>query len=204
MFMFWSRGYFQSMMAYQGEGFKIGDLVQLRQRSITWVLVLALVIGLAGAYFIHLECYYKFGNNVLEGGDVSGGYRTMLVKSEYEELASFATSPKPPDTTRSALVGIGFLVTTALVILRSVFLRFPLHPLGYAMVESYGHPLWGPFLLCWVVKTIILRLGGMRLYRRLIPIFLGIVLGHFFAAGIVWGTISIFGELYKQYMVHFG
>ena len=204
MFMMFSRGYFQSMMGYQAESFKIAELANIRQRSITWVLMLALVIGLAGAYYIHLECYYKFGNNVLEGGDTEGGYRTRLVKSEYEELSSFSIAHKPPDRARSALVGVGFLVTTALVGLRALFLRFPLHPLGYAMVMSYGHPLWGPFLVCWMAKTIILKLGGMRLYRRLIPVFLGIVLGHFFTAGIVWGTVSIIGEMYKRYIVHFG
>jgi len=44
----------------------------------------------------------------------------------------------------------------------------------------------------------------MGMYRRLIPFFLGIVVGHFFTAGLVWGWLSIINEMYRRYVVHFG
>jgi hypothetical protein len=59
-------------------------------------------------------------------------------------------------------------------------------------------------MLVWMIKTLILRIGGMRMYRKLIPLFLGIVIGHFFVAGVVWGSISIYNEMYRYYVVHFG
>ena len=91
-----------------------------------------------------------------------------------------------------------------LVIVRSIFLRFPLHPLGFAMVMAYGSPLWGMFFLVWIIKSIILKIGGMSLYKRVIPFFLGIVIGHFVVAGMVWGFISLTGEVFRRYVVHFG
>lgn len=202
--MFLSRGYFQSMMAYQIEATKIADQARIRQRTMAWWLVVALVLGLAGAYVIHLQAYYKHGANILEGGTTQGGYRTRLAVTEFEELSSFVRVHKPPDTARTAAAATGLLVTAALVLLRTLFLRFPLHPLGFAMVTAYGHPLWGPFFLVWVVKSVVLRLGGMGMYRRLIPLFLGIVVGHFFTAGLVWGWLSIINEMYRRYVVHFG
>ncbi|MBI3923637.1 MAG: hypothetical protein HY318_19615, partial [Armatimonadetes bacterium] len=42
------------------------------------------------------------------------------------------------------------------------------------------------------VKLAINRYGGLRLYRQLVPLFLGIVIGHLFLAGVVWSTISLF------------
>jgi hypothetical protein len=111
---------------------------------------------------------------------------------------------RPPDEPRTVAAAFGALVVTALVILRTYFLRFPLHPLGYAMVGAYGGPLWGPFLMVWIVKSVILRLGGMRAYRRGIPFFLGLVIGHFFLAGLVWGWLSIINEMYRRYVVFFG
>jgi hypothetical protein len=60
------------------------------------------------------------------------------------------------------------------------------------------------FFLVWLTKSIALKVGGMRLYRRLIPFFLGIALGHFFTAGMVWGAIGSIGEMYRRYVVHFG
>ncbi len=204
LLMFLSRGYFQSMMAYQIEATRIAEVGHIRQRVMTWWLVAALVLGLAGAYVIHLQAYYMHGANILEGGTTQGGYRTRLAVTEYEELSSFMRGHTEPDRGRTGAAVAGVLVTTALIGLRTVFLRFPLHPLGYAMVTAYGGPLWGPFFIVWVVKTLVLRLGGMGMYRRLIPFFLGIVVGHFFTAGLVWGWLSIINEMYRRYVVHFG
>jgi len=35
-----------------------------------------------------------------------------------------------------------------------------------------------------MAKLIILRVGGVSLYRKALPFFVGLILGHFFAAGI--------------------
>ncbi|MFO8082002.1 MAG: DUF6785 family protein [Armatimonadota bacterium] len=205
MLMFLSRGYFQSMMAYQIEATKIADEARIKQRTMAVWLVVALLVGLAGAYVIHLQAYYTHGANILEGGTTQGGYRTRLAIQEYEGLTSFARGHKEPDRPRTIAAGTGFLITAGLIGLRSVFLRFPLHPLGFAMVTAYGGPLWGPFFIVWLIKTLVLRIGGMGMYRRLIPFFLGIVIGHFFTAGLVWGWLSaIYEEMGRRYVVHFG
>jgi hypothetical protein len=205
LLMFLSRGYFQSMMAYQIEATKIADEAKIKQRSMAMWLVVALLVGLAGAYVIHLHAYYTHGANILEGGTTQGGYRTRLAIQEYEQLSSFKLGHKEPDRPRTIAAGAGFLITAGLIGLRSIFLRFPLHPLGFAMVTAYGGPLWGPFFIVWLIKTLILRIGGMGMYRRLIPFFLGIVIGHFFTAGLVWGWLSaIYEEMGRRYVVHFG
>lgn len=202
---FLSRGYILAVSAYQIEGFKLADETGMKRKEMTWALVLALVAGLIIAYAIHLHAYYKFGANVLEGGTTEGGYRTYLAVGEFTELARFVESPKPPDISRIIAYSFGFLLTGALVVVRAVFLRFPLHPLGFAMVTAYDL-IWGPLFAVWVVKLIILRLGGVRLYRRLIPFFIGIIMGHYITAGLVWGLISAYGgeELFRRYGVWFG
>jgi hypothetical protein len=202
--MLLSRGFYQSMMAYQLESEKIASETNIKRRHLGPWLVAAMILGLLGAYWVHLTAYYTHGCNVLEGGTTEGGYRTALARGEFEELASFLKAPKPPDIPRSLAGAWGFVLTVGLVAIRSYFLRFPLHPLGFAMVASYGYPLWGPFLLVWIIKTIVLRIGGMRLYRQLVPFFLGVVIGHYFVAGLVWGWLSIFNEMYRRYCVHFG
>jgi hypothetical protein len=204
MFMWLSRGYYQSHGASAAEGLKLAEETGIRRRSMALVLILGVLVGLLGAYYVHLQAYYQYGANVLEGGTTEGGYRTYLARNDYLETASFLKAPKPPDRLRTAFTGVGLAVTLALVIARSVFLRFPLHPLGFAMVMAYGSPLWGMFFLSWLAKSIILRIGGMNLYKRLIPFFLGIVIGHFVVAGIIWSAISLTGEVFRRYVVHFG
>ncbi|MBU0609322.1 MAG: hypothetical protein KKI08_15660 [Armatimonadetes bacterium] len=203
-FMFVSRGYFQSNMAYQAEAMKIGQEARLRQRTLSWWLTAAVVIGFAGAAFIHLHAYYMHGANILEGGTTQGGYRVTLARTEFEELSGFMKAHRLPDRPRTYAALSGATIVAALVLLRTYFLRFPLHPLGFAMVTAYGGPLWGPFLLVWLIKTAILRLGGMRAYRRGIPFFLGLIVGHFFLSGLVWGWLSIINEMYRRYVVFFG
>jgi len=48
---------------------------------------------------------------------------------------------------------------------------------------------WFPCLVAWVVKGLILRWGGMRLYAKARPFFLGLVLGEFSSA-VVWTVFS--------------
>ncbi len=204
MFMFVSRGFFQTMMAYQLEASKIASIAQINQKAMARWLIVALLLGLMGAYYIHMKAYYSHGANVLEGGTTEGGYRTRVAKGDYDATAGYLRSHARPNTQRAIAGGVGFIVASALIVLRSLFLRFPLHPLGYAMVTSYGSPIWGPFFIVWLIKSIVLRVGGMRLYRQLIPLFIGIVLGHFFTAGMIWGWLNLFFDVQRAYTVHFG
>ena len=199
-----SRGYFPSMGAYQMEGFRIAQDANIRQRTMIYWMVAAMLLGLLGAYIMHLNVYYGFGANVLEGGTTQGGSRVQSSQIAWDALSGFVLAHKAVDW-KSTGAGIsGFVITILLVVLRGVFLRFPLHPLGFVMVMSYAGPIWGPFFIVWVLKSLILRIGGMGTYRRAIPFFLGLVLGHFFTAGVIWGTISLINDMYRRYGVWFG
>jgi len=204
---FLSRGYFPAFMAYQLESIKLGDDVKMNRRVMPFVIMLALVVGLAGGYWMHLDAFYEYGSNILEGGDgIRGGTRgASLIRQEYNILKSYLVSKNSPNYLRTGAVGFGFAFTTLLAILRRSFLQFPLHPLGFAMVTAYGDPLWGAFFAAWMFKLLITRFGGIGLYRKLIPGFLGVALGHFFTAGILWGILGTMGnEIFRGYGVWFG
>jgi hypothetical protein len=73
------------------------------------------------------------------------------------------------------------------------------------MGMTYGDPLWGPFFLAWACKIVSIRVGGMGLYRRLIPLFLGLVVGHYFTGGVVWALLGMTGNpAFLRYRVFFG
>jgi len=204
MFYWVSRGYFTSMGAYQIEGCRIASDSGIRQRTMIKVMVAALLIGLLGAYVVHLQAYYSFGANILEGGTTSGGSRVGSSVRAWDALSGFVKAHKAPDMQRTGAGISGFVITMLLMIARTFWLRFPLHPLGFVMVASYGGPIWGPFLIVWIVKSLLLRIGGMGTYRRMVPFFLGLVVGHFFTAGVVWGSVSLINDMYRKYGVWFG
>jgi hypothetical protein len=47
-----------------------------------------------------------------------------------------------------------------------------------------------PLLIAWVAKLLMLRYGGLRLYRMALPFFLGVILGEFTTGGI-WSIIGV-------------
>jgi hypothetical protein len=88
-------------------------------------------------------------------------------------------------------IGIGFAVTVFLNVFRLRFAGFPFHPVGYAISSSWSLSLlWMPLLIAWIIKTLLLRYGGLRAYRRALPFFLGIILGECIL-GSLWTLIGI-------------
>ncbi|HIE52296.1 MAG TPA: hypothetical protein EYP85_11105 [Armatimonadetes bacterium] len=186
--------YAEFMAAYGLDGLKLSDEARLRRRAFTWVLLLAMLTGFACACWVHLTAYYQYGENIVDGGSGFGDWRAQLALRKYESARRWLNQPLPTDWTRTGYTLAGFVLTLALTVTRFFVLRFPLHPLGYLIATAYRNecPLWGPFFVVWVLKSLILRLGGVRLYKQLIPTFLGLALGHFFCGGLVWGNITPF------------
>lgn len=50
---------------------------------------------------------------------------------------------------------------------------------------------WSSMFIAWLLKLTILRYGGSHLYRRLQPLFLGIVLGQVSSHGL-WMIVDYF------------
>ena len=50
--------------------------------------------------------------------------------------------------------------------------------------------VWFVFLISWLLKSIILKHGGFRAYRKATPFFFGLILGEF-TIGTVWTIIGV-------------
>jgi len=203
---FLSRGYFPGLMAFGIESLELGERMQARRREIIGALVIAFAVGLPLAYAMHLQAFYQYGANVLEGGTIAGGYRTSLARQEFDLLSGMVENPGLPQRLATGFAAGGAGVVVLLSVLRHHFLRLPVHPLGYALATSYGYLLWGPFFTVWLVKSLVVKLGGARAYRRLVPLFLGIAFGHLFVAGLLWGAFGALlpGELYRRLHIDIG
>ena len=90
--------------------------------------------------------------------------------------------------------GAGF--TVFLGAMRARFLWWPFHPIGYLASSSYGaYRMWFPIFVTWIIKGFLLRYGGLRAYRRALPLFLGLILGEF-SAGFLRTLIDLAFGLY--------
>ncbi|MGD8239880.1 MAG: hypothetical protein PVH68_15090 [Armatimonadota bacterium] len=201
---FLPRGYFGNLGAYQMEGLKIAQDGGIRARHMVQALTYAVGLGLAFGIWLHLSAYYMYGANVLEGGTTEGGYRIQLYLRQYRTVSDYIQSPVGPDRTRTLATLAGFVQAGVLIVLRRAFLRFPLHPLGFVFGLTWGRQSQAMLFSLWLIKSLIIRLGSVRLYRRLLPLFLGIAFGHLIVAGLIWGLISTFGgEAFRGYVVWF-
>ena len=69
-----------------------------------------------------------------------------------------------------------------LTFLRYRFSWWPLHPIGYPIAGTEARTSIVSIFAVWLVKSVLLRVGGVALYRRGIPFFAGIIAGHAIAA----------------------
>jgi hypothetical protein len=74
----------------------------------------------------------------------------------------------------------GAALMVALTLLHHRFVWWPVHPLGLVVASSFTiYSVYLGFLLAWVVKVSLLRWAGARNYRRGIPLFIGLIAGHY-------------------------
>ena len=119
----------------------------------------------------------------------------MIFGSEpWNRMNTWVKTPAPPDINSGIAIVVGFAITILLNSLRMNLNWFPFHPVGFAVSCSWSmHRLWLAMFIAWAIKLILLRYGGLKLYRRALPFFLGIILGEC-VVGSFW---TIFGIVFK-------
>ncbi len=139
---------------------------------------------------------------------VRRGTGGIVVGANGERLESPRFLPEPAvfeegriDTTRPYLGGylhkaVGALVMGILIFLRNRFYWWPIHPIGYVVGGIWMiQQVWISIFVTWVIKALVLKLGGARAYHRLVPLFLGVIVGQF-AAALMWvGIDTVFGKV---------
>lgn len=83
--------------------------------------------------------------------------------------------------------GAGF--TAFLAAMRLRFTAWPLHPVGFLAMNTYPmRMIWFSVFIGWLCKFIVVRFGGIDLFRALRPVFLGLIVGE--AAAIAFWLIT--------------
>jgi hypothetical protein len=100
-------------------------------------------------------------------------------------------------------MGVGFSFLCFLQLAYTKIYWFPFHPAGFVIAQSGALEwMWFPMLIALFIKSLLLKIGGMKVYRNSLPFFLGLILGDFIMAGALSFLSVIFHiPLYKPFPV---
>ena len=176
-------------MAGVAHGSRLGQ-GQRSPRRLGGAIGLAVVVGFTSCivWILYLGYTYGAGNFkswYFQPGAGAGG-------RVFDQVTYFIANPTSPDTTQLSLFGFGALIYALLAICQYRFPWWPLPPIGLAMASLWNVRLIvASVFIAWLLKVIILRVGGISLYRQVRPLFIGLIVGFFLGVGLSWGIDAI-------------
>lgn len=169
----------------QLEAFRLADRMNLRMdKMLIAGLLVAAVLGSIAACWAYLHTAYRYPVLTFHPSD-----------PVYTRLKNWLIYPKEIDLNSLVFMGVGFGVGMWFMIMRRLFLWWPLHPAGYVIGGTWSlNLLWFSIFVSWAVKLIVLRFGGRKQLQQVGLFFIGLVLGEFVTASF-WGIIgTILGQ----------
>lgn len=169
-----------SFMPAFAHGARLSGEIRKKRRSILWAIgiAVAVAVGVSIPWTIYIG--YRHG---------AYNFETWIFKYgavlPYEYMVQKMRNPFGPDLKRFSFFGIGAFAMGLLTFLRARFPWWPLHPIGLTLATAWPIKMTAfSLFLGWASKWIIVRLGGIQLYRKARPFFFGLILGYFTGVAI--------------------
>lgn len=178
IFGWMTKAMFQPAGAYHVENLELAKESHVSRRSMLWISLGAVLLGLLIAYGTCLDTFYDIGALSAAGAEGDGYYEVRWARGNYAKMLTAARSNEGfgflPNLFRFG--GAGIVVLFAW--LRARYVSFPFTPWGYVIASTYGGTFWTSFLITWAAQKIVLRYFGAQAHKRAIPFFLGISFGY--------------------------
>lgn len=178
---------------------------RIGRKLLAW-LCLSLALGYSVAFFAGLWTQYNYAISMDQipmtpidqfGQQDSPRYNVMEPIVNYGVLPEQRFSPAEHFT-------FGFSAAAVLSYLRLRFAWWPLHPIGYMMVQTFPVAVfWFSIFIGWLLKIVILRVGSVGFYKALRPACIGLLLGESAAAGFWLLTSVVLNSLGMPYRAYF-
>ena len=146
---------------------------------------LALAVAIAFVVVSGGSAWYAIVSGYDTGAYNYGAIYAEYVQNVFDRAVSYVRDPFALKR-YLALWGLLGVASTGIVSLfRHRFPGFPLSPIGFVSATTYpaNQSIFSIFI-AWSAKSVILRTGGIGLYRKASPFFHGLMLGYFVGVGI--------------------
>ena len=162
---------------------KLTTGLSFKRNRLVGAILLALLAGFLVSVLHTIYLGYLHGGYNLGAWSLINGSRRS-----YQNAVTWIRNPQPPDVDRLTFTASGILLTVLLTYLKYRFIRWPLPAVGLALQGMYmARRIVFPVFLAWAYKSIILKVGGVQMYRRGQPFFIGLMVGY--AVGVFCSTL---------------
>jgi hypothetical protein len=183
-FWFSGRGYRTHPMPGMLEGMRLGQGLDGKGslRGTGYAMLFAVFVGTVASFWAALHLQYGAGINAM----------THHNWGQFGEVSAANALPRPPDINGQLAMVAGGIAAFGMMYMRTQFVWWPFHPAGYAIALTYGGEYyWSCLVIAWGLKSLVLRYGGIGMYRRIVPFVFGVILGEY-TVGAFWSLLSVF------------
>lgn len=203
-FLLWSTGILaqdprECLMPYVATGLKAADDAGVKLRKLFWVIIAAVAVALAVAYFSSTHALYNYnpmGDSwaaknppVMHFDQAARYFNTMKSTGVFEDSLKLSSIQRlgllNSSRTETQYFFYGLFAIIAFTVLRFRFSRFPVHPMLFLILDTYpSSQTWGSFMIGWFVKTLVVRFGGGGVYHKMKPLFVGLIAAELMVIGL--------------------
>ncbi len=175
----WASDLIILVMVSAANGLKvIEETVRRRRRLLFWSMIAGLIVTLCSGIGMMLDVSYEHG-----GLNTSHYFKDQGFYPWADAAGRMGTrtEPNPAYWGHTAL---GAVVMALLMFARHRFVSWPFHPIGFPVSFAMGK-MFISVLLAWMIKSAAIGYGGPRLFRKLRPLFLGLIIGDWMPSGVM-------------------
>jgi len=193
----------ETLMPYVMNGMRACRSARLNMTKVMAVFGVTVLFALAVSAYARIATNYKYGAvNMDQYATVQSPSEFLGPLANYQknlpEFEKMKLGGKDIMPVNLAHLAVGAALSAGMLVMRAKFLWWPLHPFGLVTCATWAMSMiWFSIFLAWVAKTCVMTFGGAAVYRRVLPLFLGMVLGEsliaatLMVAGIITGRPGI-------------
>ncbi len=160
-----------------------------RSRGLFWAMLLGLLITFAVASLFTVWLGYQHG-----ASSMHDWYIRLSSRLTWHWTSAMSTGDADPNRAGMLWAVAGALIMAALMVAHRTFFWWPIHPVGFLTNGAFlVTAFWFSIFMAWLIKVLLVYLGGQRAYRTGRRFFIGYLVGHI-AAGGAWAIVDTLTE----------
>ena len=162
---------------------KLQHSLHIARRGFVLAIALAVVLSFAVSLTNLISMAYEQGASNFNSWifRVSSGAGVMA----FGDVMAKIKAPADFHAQKLGFFGIGAAAMSVLTFMQYRFPWWPLHPVGLAISAIWMVRNQAPAIfVAWAAKSLIMRFGGIELYRKAAPFFIGLIAGYFLGVGL--------------------